>query len=373
MTDLLLFAGGLVALIAGAEVLVRGASRLALSFGLSPLVIGLTVVAFGTSAPEVAVSVGAVLDGRNDIAVGNVVGSNIFNVLGILGLSALVAPLVVHSQVIRQEVPIMIGASLVLVALALDGTIDRLEAGLLLALLAAYVVFLIVQGRREASGGTSQGAPAGDPASQGESADGLGSGGRDLLAKLPMQLLAIAVGLGLLVLGAQWLVSAASGFARALGVSDLVIGLTIVAAGTSLPELATSALAALRGQRDIAVGNVVGSCTFNLLGCLGLAGLVSNGGLAVPAAVVNFDLWVMLAAAIACIPVVISGREIARWEGSLFVALYAAYTAYLILAAADHDALSAYSKAMMSFVIPLAIVTLVAAMLRPHPHETRQH
>ncbi|MFP5462535.1 MAG: calcium/sodium antiporter [Gammaproteobacteria bacterium] len=372
MTNLLLFLGGLIALIAGAEVLVRGASRLALSFGLSPLVIGLTVVAFGTSAPEVAVSVGAVLDGRNDMAVGNVVGSNIFNVLGILGLSALVAPLVVHSQVIRQEVPIMIGASLVLVALAVDGTIDRLEAGLLLALLAAYVAFLVVQGRREAAGGTQREAADADAASQGQAGEAQ-DGGRDLLGKLPMQLLAIAVGLGLLVLGAQWLVSAASGFARALGVSDLVIGLTIVAAGTSLPELATSALAALRGQRDIAVGNAVGSCTFNLLGCLGLAGLVSDGGLAVPAAVLNFDLWVMLAAAIACIPVIISGREIARWEGALFVAHYAAYTGYLILSAADHDALPAYSKAMMSFVIPLAIVTLVAAMLRPHPRGSRQH
>ena len=381
MANLLLFLGGLIALIAGAEVLVRGASRLALSFGLSPLVIGLTVVAFGTSAPEVAVSVGAVLEGRNDIAVGNVVGSNVFNVLGILGLSALVAPLVVHSQVIRQEVPIMIGASLVLVALAVDGTIDRLEAGLLLALLAAYVAFLVVQGRREASGGAGQSGPAGDAASPGRAGDAAsegragepGDGGRELMGRLPVQLLAIAVGLGLLVLGAQWLVSAASGFARALGVSDLVIGLTIVAAGTSLPELATSALAALRGQRDIAVGNAVGSCTFNLLGCLGLAGLVSGGGLAVPAAVLNFDLWVMLAAAIACIPVVISGREIARWEGALFVAHYAAYTGYLILAAADHDALPAYSKAMMSFVIPLAIVTLVAAMLRPHPHGNRPH
>jgi cation:H+ antiporter len=371
MIDLLLFLGGLISLIAGAEVLVRGASRLALSFGLSPLVIGLTVVAFGTSAPEVAVSVGAVLDGRSDIAVGNVVGSNVFNVLGILGLSALVAPLVVHSQVIRQEVPIMIGASLLMVTLALDGRIDRLEAGLLLGLLAAYVAFLVVQGRREASGGTL-GAPAddaaqhapGDTSSQGLASDQAG-GGSDLLDRLPVQLLAIAMGLGLLVLGAQWLVSAASGFARALGVSDLVIGLTIVAAGTSLPELATSALAALRGQRDIAVGNAVGSCTFNLLGCLGLSGLVSAGGLTVPPAVLNFDRWVMLAAAIACIPVVISGREIARWEGALFIAHYAAYTGYLILAAADHDALPAFSKAMMSFVIPLAIVTLVAAMLRP--------
>ena len=367
MTTLLVFFGGLIALIVGAEVLVRGASRLALSFGMSPLVIGLTVVAFGTSAPEVAVSVGAVLDGRTDIAVGNVVGSNIFNVLAILGLSALVAPLVVHSQVIRQEVPIMIGASLVMVVLALDGSLDRWESGLLFALLLAYTAFLVVQSRRETAATaavTAPDTPEADRAAAGGAAGSAGIG-RDLLAHKPLQLLAILAGLALLVLGAQWLVSAASEFARALGVSDLVIGLTIVAAGTSLPELATSALAALRGERDIAVGNVVGSCTFNLLGCLGLSGLVSVGGLAVPPAVLNFDLWVMVAVAVACIPVVVSGREIARWEGALFLLHYAAYTTWLILAAREHDALPAFSRAMMSFVIPLAIVTLVAVLVRP--------
>ena len=367
MLNLLMFVGGLVALIAGAEVLVRGASRLALSFGLSPLVIGLTVVAFGTSAPEIAVSVGAVLDGRVDMAIGNVVGSNIFNVLAILGVSALFAPLVVHRQVIRQEVPIMIGAALVVLVLALDGRLDRLESALLFLLLLVYISFLVLQSRRAEHGHTLRRKDDADA----NAAEASAAPARDWLASRTVQLLAILAGLGLLVLGAQSLVAAASNFARALGVSELVIGLTVVAAGTSLPELATSAMAAVRGERDIAVGNAVGSCTFNLLGCLGLAGLVSAQGLAVPASVLNFDIWVMVAAAVACLPVVISGREIARWEGALFLLLYAAYTAYLILAANEHAALPAYSRVMMSFVIPLAIVTLVATLLRPGARTSR--
>jgi cation:H+ antiporter len=353
MTDLILFVGGLLALIAGAELLVRGASRLALSVGLSPLVVGLTVVAFGTSAPEMAVSAGAVLDGRNDIAVGNVVGSNIFNVLVILGLSALVAPLVVHSQVIRQEVPIMIGASVLLLVMSLDGTIGLADATLLAALIVAYTVFLVVQARRGPQ-----------PVSAEFEAE-MPAAGR-WLSRLPVQIGFVVAGLALLVAGSGWLVDAATSFARALGVSDLVIGLTIVAAGTSLPELATSALAALRGERDIAVGNAVGSCTFNVLGCLGLSGLLASGGLVVAPAVVNFDIWVMLAVAFACIPVALSGREIARWEGALFLFYYVAYTVYLILAAREHDALPAFSQAMLSFAVPLTIVTLVVAMLR-HP------
>jgi cation:H+ antiporter len=340
MTEIFVFIGGLLALIAGAEALVRGASRLALSLGLSPLVVGLTVVAFGTSSPELAVSVGAVLDGRNDIAVGNVVGSNIFNLLVILGLSAVVAPLVVHAQVIRQEVPIMLGASLLLMVMSLDGRI------------VAYTAFLVVQARRQTQA----------VAAEFEAA--LPAGGR-WLSRVPVQLALIGAGLALLVVGSGWLVDAATVFARALGVSDLVIGLTIVAAGTSLPELATSAMAALRGERDIAVGNAIGSCTFNILGCLGVSGLVASGGLQVAPSVVNFDAWVMLAAAFACVPVVISGREIARWEGGLFLAYYVAYATYLALAARQHDALPAFSQAVLSFAAPLTIVTLVIVLLRP--------
>ena len=354
---LLLFITGLVALIVGAELLVRGASRLALSFGLSPLVVGLTIVAFGTSAPEMAVSAGAVLSGKTDLAIGNVVGSNIFNVLFILGLSALITPLMVNIQLIRQEVPIMIGASLLLLVLTLDGQLSWLDAAMLMALMLAYTGFLIVQSRTESSDANEEYAAEVHPAAPG-SWD----------AKLPVQLALIIVGLALLVLGADWLVSASVTFARSMGVSDLVIGLTIVAAGTSMPEVATSVMAAIKGERDIAVGNVVGSCLFNILGCLGLAGLLSgDAGLQVPAAVQNFDIWVMLAVTLACLPVFMTGREIARWEGGVFVLYYAAYVAYLILAAQQHAALEAYSAAMLGFVLPLTVVTLVVVLLRRVP------
>ena len=349
--NLLLFIVGLAALVAGASLLVRGASALALSFGVSPLVVGLTIVAFGTSSPEVAVSVGAALEGQTDIAVGNVVGSNIFNVLFILGASALIVPLLVHVQLIRQEVPIMIGTSLLLVALGFDGRLTRLDAALLFGLLVVYTVFLIVQSRRQTQEAVAE-----------------------LTAELPqsaawdrhwaVQVALVVAGLVLLVLGSDWLVTAAVAFARSLGVSDLVIGLTIVAAGTSMPEVATSITAAIKGERDIAVGNVVGSNTFNILGCLGLAGLVAPSGLPLAPSVLTFDIWVMLAVAIACLPVFFTGREIARWEGAVFLGYYAAYVAYLILAAQQHDALPAFSNVMLVFVIPLTLATLIAVLVR---------
>ena len=355
---LLLFIAGLAALVAGAELLVRGASKLALSFGISPLVVGLTIVAFGTSAPEVAVSVGAVLDGKTDIAIGNVVGSNIFNVLFILGVSALITPLVVNIQLIRQEVPIMVGASLLLLALTLDGLLGLLDSVMLFGLLLAYTVFLVRQSRAETQAARDEYAAESKPAAPGA-----------WDAKLPVQLALIVVGLGLLVLGSEWLVSAAIVFAKALGVSDLVIGLTIVAAGTSMPEVATSITAAIKGERDIAVGNVVGSNTFNILGCLGVSGLVAGpAGLVMAPALLNFDIWVMIAVALACLPVFLSGREIARWEGGAFLLYYAAYVAYLILATQQHEALGSFSGVMLSFVIPITVVTLVVmALRRPRP------
>jgi len=350
---IVLFIAGLVLLVAGAELLVRGASRLAAAFGMSPLVIGLTVVAFGTSAPEIAISVGASLKGQTDVAVGNVVGSNIFNVLFILGASALIVPLAVARQVIRQEVPVMIGASLLLLALILDGSLDRLDGTLLTLLVFAYLAFLVVQSRREAQAAADRAVRGAAPERKAQAAG------------LPLQVALIVGGLVALVFGARMLVEAAVDFARALGVSELVIGLTIVAAGTSLPEVAASITAALRGERDMAVGNVVGSNILNILACLGLASLVSPAPLAIAPSVLNFDIWVMLAAALACLPVLVTGREIARWEGAILVGYYLAYAAYLILAAQQHDALAAFSDIMLSFAIPLTIVTLVALAVRP--------
>jgi cation:H+ antiporter len=348
MTYLLFFAG-LAALIVGADVLVRGASRLALGLGISPLVVGLTVVAFGTSAPEVAVSVGAVLDGKTDMALGNVVGSNIFNVLFILGVSALIVPLVVNIQLIRQEVPIMLGASLLLLLLSLDGKLSMSDGGFLLVSLVAYTVFLVVQSRRQGQAAQEEYAQEFAPQTP-----------PPWLNRVWVQLVLIFLGLALLVTGSDWLVQAAVTIAKSMGVSDLVIGLTIVAAGTSMPEVATSIMAAIKGERDIAVGNVVGSNIFNALGCMGIASLVSGqSGLMVPPTVMGFDMWVMTAVALACVPVFMTGRVIARWEGAVFLGYYVAYVTYLVLTAQQHDALGLFSTAMLSFVLPLTVIALV--------------
>lgn len=355
MNSLMLFVLGLVALGFGAEVLVRGASRLALSLGVPPLVVGLTIVAMGTSAPEVAVSVGAVSSGVTDLAVGNVVGSNIFNVLVILGLSALFAPLSVHIQIIRQEVPIMIAASVLLTVMVLDGRIARWEAGLLTVLMVGYNLLLIRQARRGSKANQDEFEHAL------EHRQGRAAGWRHHWG---LQVAMILGGLALLVVGANWLVDSATTFARAMGVSDLVIGLTVVAAGTSLPEVAASLAATLRGERDIAVGNVIGSNLFNILGCLGLSGLIPADGLLVAPAVMNFDIWVMLAVAFACLPIFLTGREVARWEGALLLAYYVAYTTYLILAAQQHALLTDFRSAMLYFAVPLTLVTLAVSFLR---------
>jgi cation:H+ antiporter len=352
IAHLLFFLLGLGALVAGAEALVRGASKIAISLGISPLVVGLTIVALGTSSPEIAVSVGAVLNGTTDIAIGNVVGSNILNVLFVLGISAVITPLAVHSQIIRQEVPIMIGASAILAVMIVDRHLGRLESALLLALLAAYMVFVVRQSRAESA----------ETRNEFQEAAVRREASWD--SHWSVQALLILAGLALLVLGAEWLVDAAVAFARALGVSDLIIGLTVIAAGTSMPEVATSITAAVRGERDIAVGNVIGSNTINILGCLGLSGLVSSDGLAVPPAVLHFDIWVMLAVAIACLPVLMLRRQIGRRRGLLFVGYYAAYVVYLILGAQQHDALDEFSNVMLSFVLPLTVVTLVAMVVR---------
>lgn len=354
---ILLFVLGLALLVLGAELLVRGASRLAAAFGVSPLVIGLTVVAYGTSTPELAVSVSAGLEGRADLAVGNVVGSNIFNVLAILGACAAFRPLIVQAQVVRREVPLMIAASVGTAILGLDGRITAWEGVLLTAGIVAYTATSIVQSRRESA------------AVQAEFAQEYGGTAESGGVGVPRQLALIGAGLVALGLGSRWLVTAAVGVAQALGVSEVVIGLTIVAAGTSLPEAATSLLATVRGERDIAIGNVVGSNLYNLLAILGIASLVTPGGLEVAPSIRNFDGPVMIAVAVACLPLFGPGHRLERWEGLLFVGFYVAYAAYLVLDAIGHDALPAYSALMLRFVLPLTALTVAVVTIR----EVRAH
>jgi cation:H+ antiporter len=306
---------GIVVLYFGAEGLVRGSASLAARLGLTPLVIGLTVVAFGTSMPELVVSIGAALEGAGPIAVGNAVGSNIANIALILGLAALIRPLRVQAQVVRVDVPILLAASLVLVGLLRNDAIGRIEGGLLLAGLVGYTVATLRHARRERA---ADGAAVGV-----ELAEGVPPPRRSAALDTALGL----GGLALLVLGARLLVSGAVAIAEGFGLAPAVIGLTIVAVGTSLPELATSVVGALRGEGDIAVGNVVGSNIFNILGILGATALVrplDEAGMGV------VDLAVMLGLTLALVPVMRSGFRISRLEGGALLAAYVAYTSYLL-------------------------------------------
>ncbi|QDT05043.1 Inner membrane protein YrbG [Rubripirellula lacrimiformis] len=344
---------GLVILVAGAELLVRGAVTLAEVARISPLVIGLTVVAFGTSAPELAVSTVSSLKGDSQIALGNVVGSNLFNVLLILGLSALIVPLSVSSQLVRLDVPIMVAVSILAWMAALDGSIQRWEGIGLLLIFAGYTAWLIRAGRAESHGGSG---PSAEPV-------------KATLSVLLSNAGLLLAGLALLVWGAQLLVDSATTIARSLGISDIVIGLTIVAAGTSLPELATSIVAAAKGQRDIAVGNVVGSNIFNISMVLATASLVSQSGVPVATEILFFDISAMVMTALLCWPMFISGAIVSRSEGGIMLTLYVVYTAILIAASQQLPWVDNAKSAFVYIIFPLACATFttVAWRTRRHP------
>jgi cation:H+ antiporter len=351
------FVVGITALVIGAEALVRGAARLAARTGLSPVVIGLTVVAFGTSAPELAVSLGASWQGESDLAVGNVVGSNIANVLLVLGVSAAVGGgLVVAQRIVRIDVPIMVGLSILVFVLGLDNRLSRWEGLLFVVLLVGYVTWTVISTRRAT-------AAASETAVETEYDEALSSERlreSSTLADIGF----VALGLVLLVVGSQALVEAATDIARALEVSELVIGLTVVAIGTSLPEVATSVLAAIRGQRDLAVGNAIGSNLFNILCVLGVTAAVSPNALEVPDGALSLDIPVMIAVAIACLPMFANGYALLRWEGVLFLVFYAAYLGWLVLDASDHGIKNEYAIAVVGFVLPLSAITLVVIAVR---------
>ena len=307
--------GGLALLVAGGDLLVKGAVGLSLRLGMTPLVVGLTVVAFGTSAPELLVSVSAALRGSSGIAMGNVVGSNIANVLVILGVTALISVIVTKGHDLRESWAMMIGASALLISLALTGEIGRLEGLLLLAAMAG------VLWRQLSTGGIEGGGIEGG-AANGGAADGAAAMGWGRIV------LWLAIGLVLLPLGANLLVGGATQIARAIGISETVIGLTLVAVGTSLPELAASVASALKGRADMALGNVVGSNIFNILGILGITALIAP--LPIPPEMLRLDLWVMLAAAILLAPFLFRGLSLTRPVGAGFVALYGAYAWVLL-------------------------------------------
>jgi len=343
---MLWFIAGLVLLIFGAEILVKGASKIAFSLKISPLVIGLTVVAFGTSSPELAVSIESSLTGQESMTFGTIVGSNIFNVLFILGVSALILPLTVSKQLLRLDVPLMIALSVLVLLLSLNGVISRFEGAVLAAGLVSYTSFLILQSRKE----WVQPMEANSNYSE--------KPGSNIKLWFVNSSMAIG-GLALLMVGSTWFLDGAVSIAEALGVSETIIGLTIVAAGTSMPEVVTSIMAVIRGEREIAVGNVVGSNIFNILGVLGISAMIAPSGLEITESFIRFDIPVMIAVALACLPIFFTGGVISRGEGALLVSYYIVYTLYLILASTRHDSLPVLSSVMMWFVLPITVIVLL--------------
>lgn len=324
----LLFLGGLVIIVLGAELLLRGATRLATLLGVPPVIIGLTVVTLGTTMPEMAVGVTAALEGQSGLAVGNIAGTNVFNILVILGLSALVRPLPLNLLSFKVDVPVMIGAALTLIVMAWDGVLSRADGLLLLIAALSYTLSLVLLSRRESAAmrrefadefGHATIAPEKDDALRSRWARGL------------WYLALLGAGIAVTLLGAELLVSGAVSLARAFGVSDEIIGLTIVAVGTSAPELATTLVATLKDDRDVAIGNLVGSCIYNILVILGVTSLVADGGVAVARDIFWIDLPMAAGVALLMLPVFRTGDSVSRREGALFVGIYGLYMGALLL------------------------------------------
>ncbi|CAI8728259.1 calcium/sodium antiporter [Pseudomonas sp. IT-P176] len=334
----------LLLLVAGAELLVRAAVRLAAHLRVRPLVIGLSMVAFGSSAPQMAVSLQAALGQSSDIAVGSVIGSNIFNILVTLGLSALIIPLRVARQLVRLDIPLLIGASLLVFALAWNEQLSALDGGVLLAALALYLGLLWRQSRPT----TRPSRPTADA------------------PRTPWlsSVLLMLAGLGLLVFAGHLLLDATVALASKLGLSERIIGLTVVAVSTSLPQLATSLIAALRGQRDIAVGNVIGGNLFNLLGVLGITALLAPVPLSVSPNALDFDLPVMLGVTLLCLPVFYSGYRITRAEGLLFLALYLAYGLHVVSFTTGMPLAGKLEQLMLLCVLPALLAFLLFTSVR---------
>lgn len=328
--------------------MVRGAVRLSATMGISTLIIGLTVVSLGTSAPEMAVSVLAGLTGKTELALGNVVGSNICNTFLILGLTAVITPLIVHQALIRLEVPLMIFASLIVLLFSMNGQLSRIECGSLIAILILFTWFQV----RFAN---SRSLPKPEP----ETKEAVTAAKKTTRGKgIVISVALIVLGLVLLVIGSDLFVEGATGFARMFGVSELIIGLTIVALGTSLPEVATSLVAAIKGENEIAVGNVIGSNLYNLLAVLGLTGSLTHYGIAVPKQALHVDLPIMLVSALMCFPIFAIRYKIGRVSGVFLLLFYACYMAYQGLLTIQSPHTQVFQSAVIFGLFPLSFIWL---------------
>jgi cation:H+ antiporter len=341
-----LFIAGLLALIAGAELFLKAVDHFGLKWGVSPLIMGLTVVAFATGAPELAISLKAALNGSADLVLGNIIGSNIANILLILGITALIAPINITKRIIKVDVPIVIGVSILLYILSLDGSLSAVDGSILLAGLLAYsyYTYLHIKKSKELDDGEEEAV-----FEYAETPEDLARGNWFYIKNIGL----LVIGLVFIVVGSDWMVDSAVSIARILGLSELVIGLTIISIGTSLPEVATSLSAARKGKADIAVANVLGSNLYNILLTLGLTLIIAPGVLAVSADVIKLNLPFMVAVSIACIPIFMAGFNLTRLDGSLFLIYYSTYLTYLVLDTMASPAALTIEWMMLWFVLPL--------------------
>lgn len=354
----LMLIGGFIGLILGGELLVRGASNLAAVANIPPLLIGLTVVAFGTSAPELAVSVQSCYAGNTDLAVGNVVGSNISNLLLILGAAALVAPLSVSRQLFRLDIPVMIGTAAILLGVGWDGIITMGEGIAMVVGLVVYLCWTFILGKREAK------------ALEEELSDLTPCAVKRTKLALFSYVASLVGGLVLLIGGANWLVQACMEIAQQFGVSEAVIALTVVAIGTSLPELAISVIASARGKRDLAVGNVVGSNILNVLCVIGISSIVAPAGVKVSQEFLAFHMPLMLAISLACLPIFLTSFGVSRLEGAGMIFYYATYITWLVYLAVN--GLGEPTEAsLVGFLIPIGVAMLAIMVMsrwkKPEP------
>lgn len=340
----LLFIIGLVTLIGGAELFLKSVDKFGAAWSVSPVVMGLTVVAFATGAPELAISLQAAAEGRPDLVLGNILGSNVANILLILGIAGLVKPLKITKRIIRIDVPMVIAASVLLYVLAMDGSLTPLDGGIILFALLAYSLFMYSQIRKDRA--ANKKLDSQDLPEVGEPVTTLFYGKYILL---------LLAGLVLIVMGSRWMVDAAVQIAEILGISELIIGLTIVSIGTSLPEVATSLSSVRKGDSDTAVANVMGSNLYNILLTLGLTIVVAPGALDVSLEVINLDLPIMLIVAGACIPLFIPGSKLDRGEAGGFLFYYLSYMAYLTLMAIDHPFKENFEWFILWICIPLTV------------------
>lgn len=347
--DLALFIAGLLLLVIGAEGLVRGATRLGRLAGLSPLVVGLTIVSLATTAPEASVSIVAASEGRGGLAVGNVLGSNIFNILVVAGVAATIIRIPVSNITIRKDLPALVIATSVVYLFALNKTIVTWEGILLVLALIGFITFSVVQSRRMARA----------------TRESLVTRTRRMaLNEMGIGLLFAAIGAGLLVFGSRLFVDSASEIASALGVSELIIGLTIVSAGTSAPELTTSVVAAFRGETDLAIGNAVGASVLNVLGVIGVSSIVSGGGLRVPEQAIKLDFPIAITVGIVVLAIAILGNYAGRRDGLFMIGFYAAYLAALIAISLNEQFLNPVSIIVLGAVLPVSVITAAYVIYR---------